>query len=77
MLLHTSVSNPITEVVQMKQKIRKIAARSALFFGVLAVSIAGMRLAVRRNAENAPDTYQAAASQTPVIVLDAGHGEST
>ena len=50
---------------------------SALFFGILAVSVAGMQLAVLRNEQNAPDAVTASAAQAPVIVLDAGHGEST
>ena len=58
----------------MKPELRKIAVRSAVFFGILAVSVAGMQLAVMRNQQNAPDALQAAAAQSPVIVLDAGHG---
>ena len=61
----------------MKPEIKKIATRSALFFGILAVSIAGMQLANLRNQQNAPDTIAVSAGQSPVIVLDAGHGEST
>ena len=61
----------------MKPEIRKIVTRSALFFGILAVSVAGMQLAVLRNEQNAPDAVTASAAQAPVIVLDAGHGEST
>ena len=61
----------------MKPEIRKIVTRSALFFGILAVSVAGMQLATWRNQQNAPDTIPASAAQSPVIVLDAGHGEST
>ena len=61
----------------MKPEIRKIATRSAFFFGILAVSVAGMQLAVLRNEQNAPDAVTASAAQSPVIVLDAGHGEST
>lgn len=61
----------------MKPEIKKIAVRSALFFGILAVSICGMQLAVYRNQQNAPDTVAVSAAQSPVIVLDAGHGEST
>ena len=60
----------------MKAELKKIIRRSALFFGVLAVSAAGMQLAVRRNAENAPDALRTSAVQSPVIVLDAGHGAS-
>ena len=66
-----------SEVIYMKPEIRKIVTRSALFFGILAVSAAGMQLAAWRNAQNAPDAVTASADQSPVIVLDAGHGEST
>ena len=58
----------------MKPEIRKIVTRSALFFGILAVSAAGMQLANLRNEQNAPDAVTASAAQFPVIVLDAGHG---
>ena len=58
----------------MKPEIRKIVTRSALFFGILAVSAAGMQLAAWRNEQNAPDAVTASAAQSPVIVLDAGHG---
>ena len=61
----------------MKPEIRKIVTGSALFFGILAVSAAGMKLTAWRNAQNAPDSVTASAAQSPVIVLDAGHGEST
>ncbi len=61
----------------MKSEIRKIVTRSALFFGILAVSVAGMQLANLRNQQNAPDAIAVSAEQAPVIVLDAGHGEST
>ncbi len=60
----------------MKPEIRKIITRSALFFGLLAVSVGGMQLAVYRNQQNAPDAAAVSAAQSPVIVLDAGHGES-
>ena len=60
----------------MKQELKKIAARSALFFGILAVSAAGMQLTALRNQQNAPDAVTASANQAPVIVLDAGHGAS-
>ena len=61
----------------MKPEIRKIVTGSALFFGILAVSAAEMQFAAWRNAQNAPDSVTASADQSPVIVLDAGHGEST
>ena len=67
----------ISEVICMKPEIRKIVTRSALFFGILAISAAGMKLAAWRNEQNAPDAVTASADQSPVIVLDAGHGEST
>ena len=43
-------------------------------FGILAVSAAGMQLAAWRNEQNAADAVTASAAQSPVIVLDAGHG---
>ena len=58
----------------MEPEIRKIVTRSALFFGILAVSATGMQLAAWRNAQNAPDAETTLAAQSPVIVLDAGHG---
>ena len=58
----------------MKPEIRKIVTKSALFFGILAVSTAGIQLAAWRNAQNAPDEVTASAAQSPVIVLDAEHG---
>ena len=61
----------------MKTEIRKIVTRSALFFGILVASVAGMQLTVLRNEQNAPDAVAVSAVQSPVIVLDAGHGEST
>ena len=61
----------------MKPEIRKIVRKSALFFGILAVSVAGMQLANLRNQQNAPDAIAVSAEQSTVIVLDAGHGEST
>jgi hypothetical protein len=61
----------------MKPEIRKIVTRSALFFGILAVSTAGIQLAAWRNAQNAPDAVTASTDQSTVIVLDAGHDEST
>ena len=61
----------------MKPEIRKIVKGSTLFFGIRTVSAAGMQLTALRNAQNAPDAVTASAAQSPVIVLDAGHGEST
>ena len=73
LILHQSYS----EVICMKPEIKKIATRSALFFGILAVSVAGMQLANLRNQQNAPYAVAVSAGQSPVIVLDAGHVEST
>ncbi len=42
-----------SEVIYMKPEIRKIVTKSALFFGILTVSAAGMQLAAWRNAQNA------------------------
>ena len=64
----------ISEVIYMKPKIRKIVTKSALFFGIFAVSAAGMKLAAWRNEQNAPDAVTASDAQSPAIVLDAGHG---
>lgn len=61
----------------MKREIKKIVLRSALFFGILAASVAGMQLAGLRSRQNAPDAVSVSAEQVPVIVLDAGHGAST
>ena len=58
----------------MKPEIRKIVTRSVLFFGILAVSAAGMQLANLRNQQNAPDAIAVSAEQSPVIVLDAEMG---
>ena len=63
-----------SEVICMEPEIRKIVTKSALFFGILAVSAAEMKLAAWRNAQNAPDAVTASAAQSPVIVPDAGHG---
>lgn len=64
-------------VVQMKQEIRKMIRSGICSLAIAAVCAGGIRLAGVRNAANAPDVQPAAAAQMPVIVLDAGHGEST
>ena len=61
----------------MKPEIRKIVKKSVVGFGILALSISGMQLVLVRNQQHAPDAVTASAAQSPVIVLDAGHGEST
>ena len=66
-----------SEVICMKPEIRKIVMRSALLFGMVAVSVCGMQLAAYRSAQKSPDAVSVSAAQMPVIVLDAGHGEST
>ncbi len=58
----------------MKPEIRKIVKKSVVGFGILALSISGMQLVLVRNQQHAPDAVTASAGQTPVIVLDAGHG---
>ena len=61
----------------MKTEIKKVFTRSAIVLGAFGCTVAGMQLAAMRTQENAPDAVTAMAGQTPVIVLDAGHGEST
>lgn len=56
---------------------KRIIRKSAFLFLMLAVSIAGISRAMLRGASDAPAVRQTAARRTPVIVLDAGHGEST
>lgn len=53
--------------------------RGTLLAVLLTLTGAGIRLAVRRSAEMMPDAVPVSAqhSEAPVIVLDAGHGEST
>ena len=51
----------------MKPEIRKIVTRSSLFFGILAVSAAEMKLAAWRNVQNAPDAVTASAAQDRIL----------
>lgn len=55
---------------------KRIVRKSAFLFLMLMVSIAGIHRIMRRTAD-LPAARKTAAERTPVIVLDAGHGEST
>ena len=55
---------------------KKIIRKSAFLFLMLTVSIAGIHRVMMQTPEM-PFAWKTAAEQTPVIVLDAGHGEST
>ena len=63
----------------MKTVSRKILRHAVLLLTVLTLTAFGIRTAVRRSAEHEADALpaSAAADTVPVIVLDAGHGEST
>lgn len=61
----------------MTHELKKIVRRGAFSLAMAALCAGGIWLAGVRNAANAPDVISAAAAQMPVIVLDAGHGEST
>lgn len=63
----------------MKLFLRKHLMRGVLLAALLTLTGAGIRLAVKRSAAGMPDAVPASAqhTDTPVIVLDAGHGEST
>lgn len=56
----------------MNPELKKIVRRGIFSLAMAAVCAGGIWLAGVRNAENAPEVQSAAASQTPVIVLDAG-----
>ncbi len=55
---------------------KRIVRKSAFLFLMLTVSIAGIHRIMMQTPEM-PFARKTAAEQTPVIVLDAGHGEST
>ena len=61
----------------MRSELKKLLHRGVFLAVMAAVCAGGIALANIRYAENAPDVLPASAGQTPVIVLDAGHGEST
>ena len=50
-----------------------------LLSAAIVITAAGIRTALRRSADQMPEVLSVAASaaELPVIVLDAGHGEST
>ena len=56
---------------------KRIVRKSAFLFLMLTISIAGIHTVLMRGNPAAPAVRQTAAHGTPVIVLDAGHGEST
>ena len=55
---------------------KRIVRKSAFLFLMLTVSIAGIHRVMMRTPD-LPAARKTAAHGTPVIVLDAGHGEST
>ncbi len=62
----------------MNVYLRKIARSGLCLLGAAAVCALGVRTALMRSQEHSPDAVAASAgSAAPVIVLDAGHGEST
>ena len=62
----------------MKQLIQKYALKAALLAGLLTVTAGGMALSAHLTKVRDPDAVQTVGSASaPVIVLDAGHGEST
>ena len=62
----------------MNNLLRKIILRTALVGGMLGVCWLGMQTALHRSAELAPSPALPVSAQPDlVIVLDAGHGEST
>ncbi len=62
----------------MKQLIRKYALKTALVAGLLTLSAGGMMLSANLTKAHDPDAVQTVGyASAPVIVLDAGHGEST
>ena len=56
---------------------KRIVRKSAFLFFLLTLSIAGIHTMMLHTRPDEPSARQTAAVQTPVIVLDAGHGEST
>ena len=62
----------------MKQLIKKYALKAALVAGLLTLSAGGMMLSAHLTKVHAPDAVQTVGTAAaPVVVLDAGHGEST
>jgi len=57
---------------------RKIVRSGLCLLGAAAVCALGIRTALTRSEANSPDAVAVSAGTSPpVIVLDAGHGEST
>ena len=63
----------------MKPFSRSVLRHGALLLTVITLTAFGIRTAVQRSAEHEANALpaSAAAGTVPVIVLDAGHGEST
>jgi len=62
----------------MKPILKKIVLRTSLTVSMLAVSIAGMHTVYQRSQTSVIDDARPVSAQPDlVIVLDAGHGEST
>ena len=56
---------------------KRIVRKSAFLFFLLTVSVAGLHAWMLHTQQDQPAARMTAADQTPVIVRDAGHGEST
>ena len=56
---------------------KRIIRKSASLFLMLTVSVAGLHTVLTHTQTDLPAARKTAAHGTPVIVLDAGHGEST
>ncbi|MBR3269142.1 MAG: hypothetical protein IKI58_10540 [Oscillospiraceae bacterium] len=62
----------------MNAYLKKLMRSGLCLLGAAAVCALGIRTVLMRSEDNAPDAVQTAAGgDTPVIVLDAGHGAST
>jgi hypothetical protein len=72
---HTSVPNLHFEVAQMNKSMKQILRRAGMLLALTAFCITGSYVFSHRRAE--PSIPTAGTEAPPVIVLDAGHGEST
>ena len=62
----------------MKQFLKKYALKAALVAGLLTLSAGGMMLSAHLTKIHDPDAVQTVGTAAaPVVVIDAGHGEST
>ncbi len=62
----------------MKQFLKKNTLKAALVAGLLTLSAGGMMLSAHLTKAHDPDVVQTVGyASAPVIVLDAGHGESS